>query len=62
MLNCFQTPVFPYFRDTLDSEMKRLGSTGEYTKKKAGVIGVQEEALLKKGSLVILILVFCWIH
>ena len=45
-------PCFSLFRDTLDSEMKRLCSTGEYTKKKAGVIGVQEEALLwEKGFL-----------
>lgn len=45
-LNLLTDSRFSRLRSTLDSEMKRLRSTGQFQKKKADVIGVQEENAL----------------
>ena len=51
-INILGDPGFSRFRDTLDSEMKRLRATGKYQKKKAEVIGTDEENILwEKGLL-----------
>ena len=48
----FSDCKFSRFQSTLDSEMKRLRSMGKYKKKKAEVIGTEQEDILwKKGLL-----------
>ena len=51
-VNVFTDARFISFRETLDSEMKRLKGTGKYQRKKAAVIGVDDEDILwEKGLL-----------
>ena len=48
----FSDCMFSCFQSTLDSEMKRLRSMGTYQRKKAEVIGIEQEDMLWKKGLI----------
>ena len=51
-ISIFSDKSFSHFIGTLDAEMKRLRATGKYQKRKAEVIGTEEENILwEKGLL-----------